>query len=145
MSAARPGGTTTTCTVKESFSRLRSARRAVGLIGTVKETRPALSGERTIRPTRVVAELRADSDDRFASRMTSSFPPALAWVSATEPRTEPPRWLFATFSAWEGLPWRGDSVDPGGGGGGVPPGGTSVELTVIVPFISVGWTGQMKE
>ena len=83
-----------------------------------------------------------ESDARLANSSASNLPPALAGERLIEPRTEVPFWLFESLRACETVPWRGDSVVPPGGG--VVPGGASVALTEIDPFISVGWTGQMK-
>ena len=94
-------------------------------------------------------------DALLANTSIARRSPAPALAMSIDPLTNPPRWLFESFSAREMGPARGDSGVAGGGGVTVVVVGVGVggvvdvvvvtvpfELTVIVPVISVGCTTQ---
>src|SRR5204863_9175476 len=112
------------------------ARLPVWVRPTLKATVPGPRPVRTSRPTRTFAAPDAATDARLASRSTSRRAPVPAEATVTEPRTNAPRWLWASFRDCSEGPASGDGCweVPGGGALGPMAVGVGVEVVVVVPF-----------
>src|SRR5580704_7174023 len=112
VTAAPCAGVSVIFTVNARRRWWRSAALPFALRGTEKDTLPAVRDERTSRPTRTCPGCPAlASDAPAANRPTSSRPPEPVWDTLIDPRTVDPRWLPASFSAFDppskGEPWPG--------------------------------------
>ena len=120
----------------------RSASRATRLSGTAKEKRPACSEERTSRPTCVVPGGPGPNSD---ARVREQFHLEPAAGARLRRSTSPARSRHAGSSRASGRRHRaGPAARAFPWGAGADSGAVPLELTVIVPFISVGWTGHTK-